>query len=78
LKVPIELNLRESEVTKFYKEYWKLKQLHNLNIVYEELKGDIEAFLKLYRLSKAAGMGLKQVVDVLAIANNEDLPAIEE
>ncbi|HEX5977100.1 MAG TPA: hypothetical protein VFY68_07470, partial [Nitrososphaeraceae archaeon] len=31
LGVAIELNLSESEATKFYREYWKLKQLHNLN-----------------------------------------------
>jgi transposase len=77
LEVTIALNLRESEATKFYKEYWKLKQLHNLNIVYEETKGDIEPFLKLYRLSKRKGMSVKQVVDILAIANN-DLPALEK
>jgi cytidylate kinase len=47
LEVAIALNVRESEATKFYKEYWKLKNLHNLNMVYEELKGDIEPFLKL-------------------------------
>src|SRR5215203_2230287 len=77
LEVAIALNLRESEATKFYKEYWKLKRLHNLTLIYEETKGDIEPFLKLYRLSKAKGMGLKQVVNLLAIANN-DLPAVEE
>ena len=77
LEVAIALNLRESETTKFYKEYWKLKQLHNLNMVYEEIKDDIAPFLKLYKSSKAKGMGIKQVVDVLAIANN-DLPSIEE
>jgi len=77
LEVAIALNLRESEATKFYKEYRKLKRLHNLTLIYEETKGDIEPLLKLYRLSKAAGMGVQQVVDVLAIANN-DLPAIEE
>ena len=48
LEVAVALNLRESEATKFYREYWKLKQLHRLNIVYEELKGDIEPFLRLY------------------------------
>ncbi len=69
LEVAIALNLRESEATKFYKEYWKLKQLHNLNMVYEETKGDIEPFLKLYRLSKAAGMNVQQVVNLLKIAN---------
>src|SRR5215211_5490157 len=42
LEVAIALNLKESEATTFYREYWKLKQLHNLNTVYEELKGDIE------------------------------------
>jgi len=77
LEVAIVLNLSESEVTKFYREYWKLKQLHNLNMVYEELKDDIDPFLRLYRLSKAKGLGVKQVVNFIAIANN-DLPSIEE
>jgi transposase len=77
LEVAIELNLGESEATKFYKEYWKLKQLHNLNMVYEETKGDIEPFLKLYKLAKRKGIGVRHVVDILATANN-DLPAIEE
>jgi hypothetical protein len=77
LEVAIALNLGESEATEFYKEYWKLKQLHNLNMVYEELKGDIENFLKLYKLAKAKGMSVKQVVNLLQIANN-DLPAVEQ
>jgi hypothetical protein len=77
LEVSIALNLRESETTKFYKEYWKLKQLHNLNMVYEETKGDITPFLKLFKLAKRKGMGVKQVVNLLEIANN-DLPAVEE
>src|SRR5215204_4513627 len=46
LEVAIALNLSESEATKFYREYWKLKQLHSLNIVYEEVKDDISPFLK--------------------------------
>ena len=77
LEVAITLNLRESEATKFYKEFWKLKQLHNLSMLYEETNGDIEPFLRLYRLSKAKGMGIKHVLNLLAIAN-EDLPAIEK
>jgi hypothetical protein len=77
LEVAIALNLGVSEVTIFYREYWKLKQLHNLNTVYEELKDDIEPFLKLYKLAKRKGIGVRHVVDILTIANN-DLPAIEE
>jgi hypothetical protein len=77
LEVAIALNLRESEATKFYKEYWKLKQLHNLSMVYEELRGDIEPFLKLYKLAKRKGMGINQVVNLLEMSNNH-LPAVEE
>jgi transposase len=76
LEVAVTLNLRESEATKFYREYWKLKQLDNLNTVYEETKCDIAPFLRLYRLSKAKGLGVKHVVNLLEIANN-DLPALE-
>src|SRR5918996_4885945 len=32
LEVAVTLNLRESAATKFYKEYWKLKQLRDLNM----------------------------------------------
>jgi hypothetical protein len=77
LEVAIALNVRESEATKFCREYWKLKQLHNLNMVYEEIKDEIASFLKLYKLAKRKGIGVRHVVDILAIANN-DLPAIEE
>jgi hypothetical protein len=77
LEVAIALNLGESDATKFYKEYWKLKQLHNLNMVYEELRGDIEPLLRLYKLSKAKGMDIKKVVNLLKMSNN-DLPDIEE
>ena len=77
IEVAIALNLGESEAIKFYKEYWKLKQLHNLNMVYEEIKDDVKYFLKLYKLAKVKGTGVEQVVDILAIANN-DLPSLEE
>jgi hypothetical protein len=70
------INLRESEATKFYKEYWKLKQLHNLNMVYDETKEEIEPFLRLYRLSKAAGISAQHVINLLKIANT-DLPDIQ-
>jgi hypothetical protein len=46
-------------------------------MVYEELKGDIEPFLRLYRLSKAKGMSASHVTNLLEIANN-DLPATEK
>ena len=77
LEVVVALNLGESEATKFYKDYWKLKQLYNLIMVYEEIKGDIDPFLMLYKLVKRKGIGVRHVVNALTIANY-DLPAIEE
>jgi hypothetical protein len=46
-------------------------------MAYEELKDDNEPFLKLYKLAKRKGMGIKQVVNLLAITN-DDLPDIEK
>jgi hypothetical protein len=35
LQVAVALNLQESEVAKFYLEYWKLVQYHSLSRIYE-------------------------------------------
>ena len=52
--------------------------MHDLNIVYEELKGDIIPFLKLYRSARSAGMSEEHVVNLLRIANDDNnLPAVE-
>src|SRR5918994_1724910 len=37
LQVVIELNIRQSEAVKYYREYWNLKRLHKLYLVYTEL-----------------------------------------
>jgi predicted transcriptional regulator len=76
IEVAVALNLKESEITRFYKEYCKLSHMHDLNIVYEEVKGDIIPFLKLYRSARSAGMSEEHVVNLLRTANN-NLPAIE-
>jgi transposase len=87
IEVAVTLNQKESEITRFYKEYCKLNQMHDLNIVYEELRGNIVPFLKLYRSARSAGMNEEPVVSLLKIANNNDdndnnntnnnLPAVE-
>jgi hypothetical protein len=79
-KTPIEaaiaLDLGESETTKYYEEYLNLKQMYDLQMVYEELGGDIVHFLELYRLSKKERMNPQHIVNLLRIVNN-DLPASE-
>src|SRR5215204_7800864 len=77
IDVAIALNLSEVETTKFYQEYWNLKQMHELRMVYEEIGANIVHFLKLYRLSKDAYMNPRQIVNLLQIANN-DLQSVEQ
>jgi len=77
IQVAITLNLSEDETTKFYQEYWNLKQMHELRMVYEEIGANIVHFLKLYRLSKDAYMNPRQIVNLLQIANN-DLQSVEQ
>ena len=52
LEVAIELNIRESKATKYYREYWKLRQLHNLNLIYEDIGDDIIHIMKLHSRMK--------------------------
>jgi hypothetical protein len=77
IDVAVTLNLRQTEVTELYKEYWGLNNLHDLNQIYEEIKDDIYSFLNLYKLARAAGMNAQQVIRLLTIANNH-LPSVEQ
>jgi hypothetical protein len=77
IKVAIALNLTESETTRFYEEFLNLKQMYDLQMVYEELGGDIVHFLKLYNLSKDAHMKPEHVINLLKISN-EYLPLLEQ
>ena len=76
--VAIELDLREYQVTKYQREYWKLEDLHDLNSVYQEIGGEgITQLLRLYKCSKELpGMDIENTVNLLKIANN-DLPEVE-
>ena len=79
MQVAIDLKLKEAEVIQFYKEYWKLKRLHKANLAYVDIDRDnyIEYFLNLFESSKKESITIQQVVNVLAIAD-EDLPAFED
>jgi polyhydroxyalkanoate synthesis regulator phasin len=77
VEVAIIINLREPEVTKLYRGYWKLKGLDKLNIIHKETKGKIWTVLKLYqRLVKKGGMNIEQVINTVDIAVNR-LPHME-
>ena len=46
LEVTTALNLREPEVSKLYKEYWKLKGRDILNLIHKETDGKIRPTLE--------------------------------
>ena len=76
-QVAIALNIRQSEATKYCREYWRLRGLHKLNYIYKATNGKLGPFLKLYKqLVKQKGMSIEQVVNVLDTAVNR-LPHME-
>lgn len=61
IEVAIQLGLSEREATRYYTEYWRLRHLYKLYFIYKESKGNLSTFLKLYRLLKRLGIGLKDL-----------------
>jgi len=68
--------MREPEVTQLYRESWTLKQIYNLNSIYQETNGNLGPFVQLYNLSKGAGLNMEHVVRILKVADG-DLPRLE-
>jgi len=77
LDVVIELTLEEQEATRYYREFWNLRHLYSLNMVYEEIGDDIIHLLKVHKKIKEAGMGVDQAVALIKNANN-DLQTLDE
>jgi hypothetical protein len=70
VQVAIALNIGQPEVTKLYREYWKLKRPHKLYCAYTELGDEgIGEFLKLHKLAKKEGVRREQVVNLLQLAD---------
>jgi hypothetical protein len=76
VQVAIELNITQQDVTLFQRGYWKLKQLDQLNEVYEHTNGNLLPFLELYELARKDGLSTEQVVKAVKIASGK-LPYIE-
>jgi predicted DNA-binding protein YlxM (UPF0122 family) len=77
LQVAIALNIRQSEATKYYREYWKLRGLRMLDSLYRKTNGKIWLLWKLYQqLIKEKGMSIEQVVNAVDAAIHK-LPYME-
>ena len=56
IELAIELNLREGQVNKFFKEFWKLKRQYRLYQLYPQIEPSLASFLKLHETLKKRGL----------------------
>jgi hypothetical protein len=68
--VTVVLKLTAQQANQFYIEFWKLMQMHQLFVIYQENKDSIGYFLKLVRLGKREGITPEQIIDLLKMADN--------
>ena len=60
------LNLREKEVSEYYREYWNLIDMYNLNQMYEEIKEEgILSIIELHRRMKTDCLSIEQISSIL-------------
>ena len=63
VQVATELDINSGEVTRLYEEWWKLKGLHQLNELYQEIGDDIFEFHRTYKFIKAHGYAPSQLIE---------------
>jgi hypothetical protein len=55
-EVAIELGIREAQVNKFFREFWKLKNLNQLYEIYPQIRCYLPSFVKLHKALKRKGL----------------------
>jgi hypothetical protein len=63
--VAIALDIRQNDLSKYYREYWVLSGMHRLNQIYEEINHDIWAVIELYDRMKSEGLSPQQVIRII-------------
>lgn len=74
VQVATDLDINSGEVTRLYKEWWKLKSLHQLNELYQEIGDDIFEFHRTYKFVKAHGYAPSQLTE--AAEHLDELPLL--
>ena len=60
-EVAIELDIREAQVNKFFREFWKLKNLNKLYEIYPQIRYYLPSFLKIHKVLKRKGLTVGNV-----------------
>lgn len=74
IQVAIDLNLPSVEVTRLQGEYWRLKGLHELDQLYEEIGDDVFQLHRTYNSFKDKGYTLSQLFE--AADHLDELPLL--
>jgi hypothetical protein len=77
IAVAVELDIPYGEVIDLQLEFWALKQLYDLPLVYHELKHDIDSFFKLFKILKKNKMLNERNIHQILRYAGYDLPSLE-
>jgi hypothetical protein len=77
IDIAIELDISYGEVIDLQLEYWALKQLYDLPLVYQELKRDFDSFFKLFKIFKKNKILNERDISKLIRYANHDLSSLE-
>ena len=70
LEVSSELNLPGPQVQQYYGEYWNLRRMHRLVVIYPEIQDSMGYYLKLFRLGKEKGVTPEQIMNLIQMAGS--------
>ena len=76
--VVIALDLPANEVRAIYRDFCGLKNMHQLVEVYDEIEDYLPSLLGLHRIIKSQGLGEQEIVNVLKLANNNEIQFLQE
>jgi hypothetical protein len=77
IEIAIELDISYNEVIDLQLEFWALKELYDLPLVYHELKHDFDSFLKLFKILKKNKILNERNIYRILRYTGHDLPALE-
>ena len=65
IEVATALNLRDKDVSEYFREYWNLRGMYDLNQIYDDLGNEIWSVIQLHRRMKTEGLSPQQVTRIL-------------
>jgi hypothetical protein len=78
VEVVIALDIPLDEVRAIYRDFCGLNNMHQLVEVYDEIEDYLPSLLGLHRIVKSQGMGEQEIVNVLKLANNNEIQFLQE